>query len=98
MLNIERHQRICNVLKSRGNVSVTELQEMLGVSEVTIRRDLKLLSTDGFIKRVHGGATYCSSDMETLFTERSIVNIELKRAIAKYALQEIEQNDSIFII
>ena len=97
MLNIERHQRICSVLKSKGSVTVSELQEMLRVSEMTIRRDLKTLSEEGFIKRVHGGATYSPNDMETPFVERSVVNIELKQAIAEFALHEIERNDSIFI-
>ena len=97
MLNIVRHQRIRDLVKSKGTVSVTELKETLGVSEMTIRRDLKILCGEGFLKRVHGGAGLSSTDMETHFFERSVVNQELKQAIASFAANEIEPNDTIFL-
>jgi len=97
MLNITRQQKIYSLLKSRGSASVSELQELFGVSEMTIRRDLKTLDDEGIITRVHGGAAISSLSVETSFSDRVVVNRELKCEIAKIAVSEIEQNDSVFI-
>ena len=97
MLNITRQQKIYNLIKDRGSASVSELQELFGVSEMTIRRDLKTLDGEGIITRVHGGAAVSHLPGETLFSDRVVVNKELKCAIAETAVSKIEQNDSIFI-
>jgi len=52
----ERHARIRVLLQERGRVSVAELCALLGVSEVTIRRDLAELEAAGQLRRTHGGA------------------------------------------
>ena len=97
MLNITRQQKIYSLLKSKGSASISELRGMFGVSEMTIRRDLKTLDKEGVITRVHGGAAINLSSDETLFSDRAVVNSGLKRAIAQAAVSEIELNDSIFI-
>ena len=97
MLNITRHQRICNMVQNKGNVTVSELQAVLGVSEMTIRRDLNTLSQEGLIMRVHGGAALRPVSLETPFYERVVVNSHLKRAITRYAVTRIEAGDILFI-
>lgn len=52
-----RHQRILEVVATQGDVRVRALTELLGVSEMTIRRDLDGLAADGLLTKVHGGAT-----------------------------------------
>ncbi|GAB4472202.1 MAG: DeoR/GlpR family DNA-binding transcription regulator [Anaerolineae bacterium] len=56
MLPAERRKLILTLVESRRSVSVSELCQALDVSEMTIRRDLRLLSERGLVERVHGGA------------------------------------------
>lgn len=56
MLNSERRSKILEVLKRDGRVLAGELSETFGVSEDTVRRDLRELARDGLLNRVYGGA------------------------------------------
>ena len=56
MYAIERIRIIKNYLGERGQAQVHTLSTMLGVSEVTVRRDLEHLEKDGWLTRTHGGA------------------------------------------
>ncbi|MCC9137864.1 DeoR/GlpR family DNA-binding transcription regulator [Pontibacter silvestris] len=56
MLKQERHNYILEEVRSHNKVLSSELSHKLNVSEDTIRRDLKELSDNGQIKKVHGGA------------------------------------------
>jgi DeoR/GlpR family transcriptional regulator of sugar metabolism len=51
-----RRERILESLRLAGAVSLGELAEMLAVSDMTVRRDLEALQSDGLIERVRGGA------------------------------------------
>ena len=57
MLTQERYQSILSTIDERGAVTVSELAEMLGASESTIRRDLTALDEMGRLRKVFGGAT-----------------------------------------
>lgn len=52
----ERRRRILEKLQQEGQVIATELSRLYGVSEDTIRRDLRELAGAGLLQRVHGGA------------------------------------------
>ncbi len=52
----ERHKHILECLKEQGYVTVSDLSDQLDVSEVTIRRDLRLLEDRNLLYRTHGGA------------------------------------------
>ncbi|MQT15266.1 DeoR/GlpR family DNA-binding transcription regulator [Segnochrobactrum spirostomi] len=56
MLSPTRHERILEMLRASGTVSVTEMAETLAVSDMTVRRDLVELERAGRLERVHGGA------------------------------------------
>ena len=56
MLPAERRARIVSALKDQRAVRVPALSEDLGVSEITIRRDLLLLEQEGVLDRTYGGA------------------------------------------
>ncbi|WP_300266867.1 DeoR/GlpR family DNA-binding transcription regulator [Microbacterium sp.] len=53
---IGRHESIAALIESDGRVEVSDLAERLSVSEETIRRDLRVLESDGRLVRAHGGA------------------------------------------
>lgn len=57
----ERRRNILELLKQHGRVSVNALSDMLSVSTVTIRQDLRALEEEGLLERTYGGAVLRSS-------------------------------------
>lgn len=53
---LNRHESIAALIESAGRVEVSDLAARLSVSEETIRRDLRVLESDGRLLRAHGGA------------------------------------------
>ena len=60
MLTAERRQTILGRLDRDGKVVASELVRSLGVSEDTVRRDLRELAAGGLLQRVHGCLLYTS--------------------------------------
>ncbi len=83
----QRHEVILTEIRQRGAVRVTELAAQLGVSDMTIRRDLDSLAEAGLIEKVHGGATALNdrSADEPGFAAKSLRNTDEKIAIARAA-------------
>lgn len=97
MIPFERQQRILEELK-KGTVYIDQLAEMLGVSEITIRRDLKRLEEDGLINRLHGGAAIpVDTTRETTMDHREGLYTKEKDRIGQYAASLVEDGDVIFI-
>ena len=57
MLAKQRQERILETVRDRGAARIGELAGLLGVSDMTVRRDLDALARDGLIEKVHGGAS-----------------------------------------
>jgi DeoR/GlpR family transcriptional regulator of sugar metabolism len=57
MLPIERRERIEELIKERKNLKISDLKEILGVSEMTIHRDTKPMIEEGLIMKSFGGIT-----------------------------------------
>lgn len=57
MLPAQRQDRILAEIERAGGARITQLAVLLGVSEMTIRRDLDVLARRGLVKKVYGGAT-----------------------------------------
>ncbi|MFI6602120.1 substrate-binding domain-containing protein [Nonomuraea sp. NPDC050536] len=53
----ERHEVILREVRERGSVRLADLVDRLGVSMVTLRRDVEFLAGRGLVNRVHGGIT-----------------------------------------
>ncbi|WP_375385124.1 substrate-binding domain-containing protein [uncultured Microbacterium sp.] len=58
---LQRQERLMDELRAHGAVAVGRIAVVLGVSELTIRRDINALARRGLVTRVHGGATIRSS-------------------------------------
>ncbi|MFI0899418.1 substrate-binding domain-containing protein [Streptomyces sp. NPDC020983] len=54
---LQRRERVMDELRRHGAVRVRDLARLLGVSELTARRDIAALAARGLLTRVHGGAT-----------------------------------------
>ncbi|WP_328320066.1 substrate-binding domain-containing protein [Kribbella sp. NBC_00382] len=57
LFGLQRHERVMDELRREGAVRVKELAELLGVSELTVRRDIAALAAQNLLTKVHGGAT-----------------------------------------
>ena len=53
----KRHAKILKLLESEGTASIAALADRLGVSQETVRRDVRPLTENGSLVRVHGRAT-----------------------------------------
>lgn len=92
-----RRTAIVNLVEDNGACSVGELVRRLGVSDETVRRDIKALAAKGLVERVHGGVLKPAHAGEDSFSARMIRNAEAKRAIAELAAAEIQDGDSLMM-
>ncbi len=98
LLKEERLRITLETVRERGSVTVPELSDTFGVSEITIRRDLKELAERGLIRRAHGGAVYPAGTLpEPPVIQRMQKNRAYKLRIAEAAADLIEDGDSVFI-
>ena len=90
----KRQSTIVNLVNNTNKISVTTLANKLNVSEVTIRKDLNLLSNYGIIIREHG---YALKKNSVDIRNRLSVNYDIKTRIAKKAAKLIDFNETIII-
>lgn len=97
MLARQRQARILERVREDGAVRVAELARELGVSDMTIRRDLEVLSDRGLLDKVHGGATTLDdrSLFEPTFVAKSSRQQVEKDAIAAAAASLVEPGMAI---
>jgi DeoR family transcriptional regulator, fructose operon transcriptional repressor len=97
-LPAERHRRIEGILRERRVVRVSTLSEQIGVSEVTIRRDLEALERRGILERTHGGAVLTQRmRAEPAYVEAISSNPEAKRRIAQAAADLVDAGDTLYL-
>lgn len=98
MLDETRKEKVIDLIKQRGEVTVKDLSKYLGVTSVTIRKDLKELEKLGLIIRTHGGAVLPShTKVEWNFIQKSKQHVEEKLSIAQRALEFVKVGDSIIL-
>lgn len=97
-LPAERHRRIHELLREQRVVRVSALSEQLGVSEVTIRRDLEVLERRGVLERTHGGAVATQwVRSEPAYREAASTNPLEKRLIGAAAAALVEPGDALYL-
>lgn len=96
MLVDERRQTILQVIENKGFVSLTQLVDLLGTSESTIRRDLEVLDGIGQIRRTRGGAAYVGESL-TSFDVRRTKAREQKERIAEAAAAFVQTGETIIL-
>ncbi|MCI4667691.1 MAG: DeoR/GlpR family DNA-binding transcription regulator [Bacteroidia bacterium] len=94
----ERHSMILKRLEMKGYVRVKELAKELGVSLVTIRKDLKTLEDRKMLFRSHGSASFRPSQtVERPVNEKELLWADEKEAIASKAVELVESGESMII-
>ncbi|ERE01865.1 MULTISPECIES: DeoR/GlpR family DNA-binding transcription regulator [Chromobacteriaceae] len=91
-----RHQYIREQLRLHGRVSAGELAAVLGVSEDSIRRDLRELAADGACQRVYGGAIALTPNRHG-FLQRRHENTERKARLAAAAVRLLKPGQFVFL-
>ncbi len=99
-----RLNEIIKLLQIYHAVSVNELAEKLGVSHMTVRRDLQELEQQNYIQLLHGGAVLNprndlsqTGDISYTLSSEESKRAKEKIAIGKYAASMIEPNDVVII-
>lgn len=95
---MKRHQDILDRLAKEKHLEVLDLCELLNVSAVTIRKDLRFLEQKGLLYRTHGGASLENPYInERTVLDKEKISVEEKNGIAQLAATRIVENDSIMI-
>ena len=99
MLARQRQTFILERVREDGAVRVADLARDLGVSDMTVRRDLELLHQQGLLEKVHGGATASSGSslFEPGFVVKSELELDEKEAIAAAAALLVEPGMAIAV-
>jgi DeoR family transcriptional regulator, fructose operon transcriptional repressor len=94
----ERHRAIETIVRQKGRLTVAELALHLGASDITVRRDLRLLEAAGKVIRAHGGALHPEYlGAEPGFEHKFGDATDAKAAIARAAVTELPERGHVFL-
>jgi DeoR/GlpR family transcriptional regulator of sugar metabolism len=93
-LPAQRRQQMLRAVRS-GATHVADLAASFGVSEMTVRRDLRALAREGKLERVRGGAVNAST--ERPFAETVIERFEAKDRIGAAAARQVQDGQTVMI-
>ena len=96
MFSQERQERITEELTRNGRVEVLEMAQRYGVSEHTIRRDLRALSERGLLQKTHGGAVSLNT-AQLNWATRSQVLSDTKAGIGERAAALVQAGQTVII-
>ncbi len=96
MLTIQRRALISTRLNRDGQIIAKPLADELGVSEDTIRRDLREMAAEGLLQRVHGGALPLTPPLPDLAARREISD-GTKQSLGRRAADLVENGQIIFL-
>jgi DeoR family transcriptional regulator, aga operon transcriptional repressor len=98
LVPLARLARIEEILRQRGDVRVGILAQELGVSEMTVRRDLSELAERGIARRSHGGAVLVDSSFsDPYFVGRRQQQRVVKLRLAEYCASLLPDAGSLFV-
>lgn len=104
MKPVERQQRILQDVETIDDDLIPKLSQKYQVSEMTIRRDLKVLEEEGLIVRTFGGAMrlpkrpQTTADLPPVWSKRASVAAAAKASIGRYAAQHLVCDGDIIIL
>lgn len=86
----QRLNALLELVSERGNVSIAEIGELLGISAATARRDLATLADQRLVTRTHGGAAALGAGYELPLQYKIARQAEAKTAIARAAARLVQ--------
>lgn len=98
MYPFQRKEKILDRLRNVGQININTDAQLFNVSTSTLHRDLEDLEKQGLVQKVMGGALLGESDrFETHFDKRLKTRSKQKKAIAKKAIEHVQDDTSIFL-
>jgi DeoR/GlpR family transcriptional regulator of sugar metabolism len=88
---------LIRILQENESISVPDLAQMAGLSQSTLRRELRRFVEEGLVKLIVGQVVLASSKEEMPFAFRKALNIDEKQRIARAALGLIQNGETVFI-
>lgn len=92
-----RQKDIVALVRGKGFVSIDKMARHFSVTPQTIRRDIRILSENGLLRRHHGGAGLPSSVENYAYQARQVLCLQEKRRIARLVARHIPDKASMFI-
>ena len=94
-----RRQKILSLVEQHGFARVSQLSQFFGVSEVTIRTDLDVLSETHVLQRVHGGAIagIRSRTLERPFEKSMMTSVDEKKRIGRAAAALVQSYQAVIL-
>lgn len=96
MLTAQRKHYLLEILRRDGRIVAKTLSAELGLSEDTLRRDLREMAAEGLLQRVHGGALPASPALAD-YPARERISGQGKQAIGRAAAQLVRPGQVVFI-
>jgi DeoR family transcriptional regulator, aga operon transcriptional repressor len=99
MLIEERRQHVLALIRQQGRVLVSELSDTLGISRITIRKDLDFLEARGLLQRTHGGALapQAGTLVDPSLQEKEQQHLKEKQRIADAAIALIKEGQCVLL-
>jgi DeoR family transcriptional regulator of aga operon len=99
MLIGERRQHVRQLVERNGRVLVSELSESLGISPITIRKDLDYLEQQGLVERTHGGALapHQTTLLDLSLKDKESQQSQEKKAIAEAAAALVQEDQCVLL-
>lgn len=95
MTQQQRLNTVLDLVSRRGNVTIAEVVDELGVSIATVRRDLTMLAEQRLVIRTHGGASALGSGYELPLHYKIARQAEAKQAIARAVGDLVQPGDAV---
>lgn len=98
MIKYDRQQKILRLMRERGSATVKELAGLVYASEASVRRDVEVLETEGFVRRVYGGVVLSDyKNSEVPISLRDAEHHDVKEKIARRAAAMIPDGSTILL-
>ncbi|TCP96271.1 DeoR family transcriptional regulator [Cricetibacter osteomyelitidis] len=98
MIPVERQKRLLNLIQQQNVISIATLTEQLGVSHMTIRRDIQKLEDDGKVVSVSGGVQLLERlSFEPTHDDKSLLFQDEKKRIGKKSAEMIGKNLTVYL-
>src|SRR3954454_3955292 len=94
LLPAQRRQEILRAVRG-GQAHVSDLAESFGVSEMTVRRDLRVLALDGKLERVGGGGVH--PGIEEPFAQIEVERFDVKDRIGAAAAAMVADGETVMV-
>lgn len=94
---VDRKVGLLRLLQEKEPISVNDLAQVAGLSQSTLRRELRQLVNDRLVKLNVGQVTLATSSEEMPFAFRKMLNIDVKHKIARASLDLIQNGETIFL-